>query len=151
MVHNTLSASALTEWWERAEGEEGGRKGSGDCILTVPRSILSSLNLPSFLLTLYPIYPLSFPPRSSLFPNVLLCFVHPSTFCYVPPPLPSPHLPHSLVYPPATRLETQWEGKWYLKAPGEWAAGCALGQGVWPLLSRLSTSPQPLSGERSGV
>lgn len=59
----------------------GGRRGSGDCILTIPRSILSSLNLPSFLPTLYPIYPLSSPPRSSLFPCLPLLHssFHPST------------------------------------------------------------------------
>lgn len=48
--------SALTDWWER----RAGGRGSGDCILTIPRSILSSLNLPSFLPSLYPIYPLFF-------------------------------------------------------------------------------------------
>lgn len=67
-------------------GEEGVRKGSGDCILTIPRSILSSLNLPSFLPTLYPIYPLSSPPRSSLFPYVFLCSIHPSTPSTPPTP-----------------------------------------------------------------
>lgn len=146
--------SALTDWWER-RGEEGGEDGvgrrwSGGCILTIRRSILSSLNPPSFLPPLYPIYPFFF---------ILLLLLHPfhvsslifSNLCLSSPPLFCFHvfspLPHLLCVAPrfiprASGPENQVsETKKKKKdtcVPGEWAEGCALGQGAWPGLSRLS-------------
>lgn len=94
--------SALTDWWER-RGEEGGEDGvgrrwSGGCILTIRRSILSSLNLPSFLPPLYPIYPFFYPTFtppsfSCLLPHLLqplsLQLFCPPLFCFhVFSPLP---------------------------------------------------------------
>lgn len=117
----------------------GGR--SGDCILTIPRSILSSLNLPSFLPSLYPIYPLF----SLLHSSVLAppsASSPPRTF-FASPPHPAP-LPPRPVRPAAfpgfsprasgqgTRREGGKKraipGGWRLE--GEWAEGCALGQGA---------------------
>ena len=153
--------SALTDWWERREAGRGrGGRGSGGCILTIPRSILSSLNLPPFLPSLYPIYPFSYslllhPSNPSpAFCLLVLSSIHPSLLPPMPPAPPSPPFPpsamwHSQVYPRASGPETRCEEKWYLEASGEWAAGCALGQGAWPGLSRLSNPP--VRGEAQGV
>lgn len=58
--HTLSPQPSLTDGRGEREGGEEWGGGSGDCILTIPRSILSSLNLPSFLPSLYPIYPLFF-------------------------------------------------------------------------------------------
>lgn len=147
--------SALTDWWER-RGEEGGEDGvgrrwSGGCILTIRRSILSSLNLPSFLPPLYPIYPffLSYFYSSILFmspPSSSPTFVSPAILpspllfpCLLPPA--SSAMCRSQVYPScfwAWKPSERDKKKKDTCAPGEWAEGCALGQGAWPGLSRLS-------------
>lgn len=109
--------------------EQRGRRGSRDCILTIPRSILSSLNLPSSLPSLYPLpslpsdHTLTSPhflllSSSSSGPSILS--LHPA----------SPQMIHTQVYLHASNLDTQCEGKLYLKTQGEEAAGCALGQGA---------------------
>lgn len=93
--HTLSPQPSLTDG--RGERREGGGGGSGGCILTIPRSILSSLNLPSFLPSLYPIYPLSFssqplfllPHPPSLLPLILhlslplspLPLLHPAFSC----------------------------------------------------------------------
>ena len=93
--------SALTDWWERREAGRGrGGRGSRGCILTIPRSILSSLNLPPFLPSLYPIYPFSYslllhPSNPSpAFCLLVLSSIHPSLLPPMPPSLLTPTAPH---------------------------------------------------------
>lgn len=65
--HTLSPQPSLTDGRGERLGGGRGRRGSGGCILTIPRSILSSLNLPSFLPSLYPIYPFSFSSQPLLY------------------------------------------------------------------------------------
>lgn len=118
--HTLSPQPSLTDGRGEKEGGGGEGRGSGGCILTIPRSILSSLNLPSFLPSLYPIYP--FPFSSQPLPLLLhpfhfssLRFFISSSLCLhfhysIHPLLASsasspPHLPCAVppVYPPCFR------------------------------------------------
>lgn len=131
---------------EERGGEAGrGRAGRG-CILTIPRSILSSLNLPSLLPSLYPIYPFPFPtqplpllphPFSSLLPPIIH-FLQPLSLLLHPQQVPEKKkkicylvlcgVSRFIPVPLAGKAGEEEER--YLRPPREQAAVCALGQGV---------------------
>lgn len=145
--HTLSPQPSLTD----GRGEEGGRgRGgvgwgwSGGCILTIHRSILSSLNLPSFLpfprLTLFP--PFSWPlllllhlfhlstSDSSSSPSFVSPSILPPPHCLPPPPLICyMSLPGLSLVRPGLKTVSGKKRK-DTCAPGEWAEGCALGQGA---------------------